>query len=206
MLRNNTELSKEHAVTHHNNHPNHKHVIFEHTFEQVPEAPNTGTVPDETALVGPATTRHYGGVEQEEALEIIGRLIKDARLEKGLRQQPFAKFAEVDTKTLASMEKGTRVPWETNQRKVEKALGWRAGSIQELLDNASATPKESVTLDSMQEGAAAESWQDLADAENGRIAEQEQPVTRAAQLTDEELLAELSYRFRNYKNRFLGEA
>lgn len=144
-----------------------------------------------------------GPVTEAEALEIIGRLIKEGRLEKDLRQLPFAKFAEVDTKTLASMEKGTRVAWETNQRKVEKALGWRAGSIQEVLDNAADTPRESVTLGSMKEGGAAETWQDLADAENDRA---EQPVTRANQLTDEELLAELSYRFRNYKNRFLSES
>ena len=47
------------------------------------------------------------------------------------------------------------------------------------------------------------------DPEMGRLAAEESraehPVTRANQLTDEELLAELSYRFRNYKNRFLAE-
>jgi transcriptional regulator with XRE-family HTH domain len=142
-------------------------------------------------------------VKDAEALEIIGALIKEGRLHKDLRQLPFAKFAEVDPKTLASMEKGTRVAWETNQRKVEKALGWRAGSIQEVLDNAADTPRESVTLASMQEGAGEASWQDLDREINGAP---EQPVTRASQLTDEELLAELSYRFRNYKNRFLGES
>ena len=142
-------------------------------------------------------------MDETEALEIIGRLIKEGRLERDLRQLPFAKAAEVDTKTLASMEKGTRVAWETNQRKVEKALGWRVGSIQEVLDNAADTPKESVTLASMKEGGADASWQDLA-AEESRVTEQ--PVTRANQLTDEELLAELSYRFRNYKNRFLADS
>jgi transcriptional regulator with XRE-family HTH domain len=145
-------------------------------------------------------------VTEAEALEIIGRLIKEGRLAIGLRQLPFAKFAEVDTKTLASMEKGTRVAWETNQRKVEKALGWRQGSIQELLDNVANdvdVPKDSITLESMKEGGAEATWQDLSDEEN-RVTEQ--PVTRANQLTDEELLAELSYRFRNYKNRFLSES
>ena len=145
---------------------------------------------------------NYGGVTELEALEIIGRLIKEGRLEKDLRALPFAKLSGVDTKTLASMEKGTRVAWETNQRKVEKALGWRAGSIQEVLDHAPDTPPESVTLASMQEGGEAATWQDLA-AEETRVTEQ--PVTRANQLTDEELLAELSYRFRNYKNRFLND-
>lgn len=142
-------------------------------------------------------------MDKSEALEIIGRLIKDGRLEKGLRQLPFADVAGLDTKTLASMEKGTREAWETNQRKVEKALGWRAGAIRDVIENAADTPKESVTLDSMKEGGAAETWQDLA-AEESKVTEQ--PVTRANQLTDEELLAELSYRFRNYKNRFHSDA
>jgi len=145
---------------------------------------------------------NYGAVNESEALEIIGRLIKEGRLEKDLRQRPFAIEAGVDTKTLATMEGGKRVAWETNQRKVEKALGWRVGSIQEVLDHAPDTPPESVTLASMKEGGEAASWQDLA-AEESKVTEQ--PVTRANQLTDEELLAELSYRFRNYKNRFLND-
>jgi transcriptional regulator with XRE-family HTH domain len=142
-------------------------------------------------------------VNEQEALETIGHLIAEARLDRGLRRLPFAKVAGVDIKTLTTMEQGKRIAWDTNQRKVEKALGWRVGSIQEVLDNAADTPKESVTLAFMQEGAGEASWQELAEEESGAT---EQRVTRASQLTDEELLAELSYRFRNYKNRFLGES
>ena len=178
-------------------------VVIEYAFDRVARSAKTGSLPRARPLVGSGSEVNYGAVTDSEALEIIGRLIKEGRLEKNLRQQPFAKFAEVDTKTLASMEKGTRVAWETNQRKVEKALGWRVGSIQEVLDHAPDTPKESVTLDSMKEGGAEASWQDLA-AEESKVTEQ--PVTRANQLTDEELLAELSYRFRNYKNRFLSDS
>lgn len=146
---------------------------------------------------------NYGAVNESEALETIGRLIKQGRLEKGLRALPFSKIAEVDTKTLASMEKGTRVAWETTQRKVETALGWRDGAIREVLDHAPDIPIESVTLASLQEGAGEASWEDLASEESRAT---EHPITRANQLTDEELLAELSYRFRNYKNRFLAES
>lgn len=142
------------------------------------------------------------GVTESEALETIGALIKQGRLEMGLAQQPFAKLSGVDTKTLASMEKGTRLAWETNQRKVEDALQWRAGSIQKVIDEAADTPRESVTLESLRDGGGEASWQALADEER---AAKEGPVTRANQLTDEELLAELSYRFRNYKNRFLPD-
>lgn len=139
-------------------------------------------------------------MNDSEALETIGHLIKQGRLELGYAQKPFATFAEVDTKTLATMEKGTRVAWETNQRKVEQALGWRVGSIQRVLDEAGDIPAGSVTLASMKEGAGESSWQDLDDEATAR---NNGPVTRANQLTDEELLAELSYRFRNYKNKTL---
>lgn len=139
-------------------------------------------------------------MNEEQALETIGHLIKEGRLALGYAQKPFATVSGVDTKTLATMEKGTRVAWETNQRKVEQALGWRVGSIQRVLDDAEDIPAGSVTLASMKEGAGEPSWQDL-DAEES--AKNKGPATRANQLTDEELLAELSYRFRNYKNKTL---
>jgi transcriptional regulator with XRE-family HTH domain len=145
---------------------------------------------------------HDEHVNESEALETIGHLIKKGRLEMGLAQKPFAIKAEVDAKTLSSMEKGTRVAWETNQRKVEHALNWRLGSIQSVIDNAADIPAGSVTLASMREGAAEATWQEL-DAEE--TAKREGPVTRANQLTDEELLAELAYRFRNYKNVIDGQ-
>lgn len=141
-------------------------------------------------------------MNESEALVVIGTLIKQARLQKGFAQKPFAVFAGVDTKTLASMENGTRMAWEVNQRKVEDALGWRAGAIQEVMDNAANTPAASVTLDTLREGGAEASWQDL-DAEEQ--AKKDGPVTRANLLTDEELLAELSYRFRNYHDRLHPE-
>jgi transcriptional regulator with XRE-family HTH domain len=140
-------------------------------------------------------------VNEQEILETIGQLIKEGRLELGLAQKPFAIHSGVDTKTLATMEKGTRVAWETNQRKVETALGWRIGSIQKAIDDAGHIPFGTLTLASMKEGGGEPTWQDLSEEENGKA---QGPVTRANQLSDEELLAELSYRFRNYKNRTMG--
>lgn len=135
---------------------------------------------------------------EEEALRTIARLIKDARLATGISQVAFAKQAEVDPKTYAAMEKGSRYPSENSQRKVERALNWRAGTIQKVLDEAADTPAGSVTLATMTDGAGEPTWADL-DREDA--AYREGPVTRANQLTDEELLAELTYRFRNYKTR-----
>lgn len=142
-------------------------------------------------------------MNNQQALKRIGLLIKEGRTKLGMTQIPFAKHVGIDTKTIASMEKGARVAWEVNQRKVETALGWRPGSIQEVIDDAENIPYESVTLDSMAEGAGHASWYDLDSQEALR---RNGPVARASQLTDEELLAELSYRFRNYKNRLNGES
>lgn len=140
-------------------------------------------------------------MNEAEALVTIGNLIKQGRLELGYSQKPFATSSGVDTKTLASMEKGTRVAWETNQRKVEQALGWRVGSIQAVLDDAENIPAGSVTLESMKEGAGEATWEELGAEEDGKS---QGPVRKASLLTDEELLAELSYRFRNYKDRING--
>lgn len=128
-----------------------------------------------------------------ETLQKLGQLIKDGRLEMGLAKQPFAIKAGIDPKTLSTMENGTRVPWETNQRKLEDALGWRPGSIQEVITRADVIPVESLTLDYMRQDAGAETWQDL-DAENTT---QTRPATRAGELSNEELIGELAYRLRN---------
>lgn len=134
-----------------------------------------------------------------ETLEKLGRLIRDGRLDKKLARQPFAKVVGIDPKTLASMENGTRIPWETNQRKLEEALGWRPGSIQEVIEKADIIPITSLTLEYMREAATESTWQDLDAEETDRT----RPVTRAGELSNEELIGELAYRLRN-KNIHTG--
>jgi hypothetical protein len=142
-------------------------------------------------------------VNEAEALKTIGELIVAGRVAMDVNQKPFAALAGVAIKTLDAMEKGRSVGWHTSQQKVEKALGWRTGSIQKVIDDAEHIPAGSLTLAAMKEGAGEATWGDLADEEDAkRIG----PVTRASKLTDEELLAELAYRFRNYKDRFNGES
>jgi len=135
-------------------------------------------------------------VEYTEALMTIGQLVQKGRLAMDLAQQPFAKAAGVDLKTLRSLEKGERAPWDTTQAKVEKALGWRQGVIKEILDHHEIIPAESVTAEYMREGSAEASWADLSAEEDEKL----KPVTRAGLLTNEELIGELAYRLRN-KNR-----
>lgn len=132
-------------------------------------------------------------MDTKQALETIGKLIASGRLKQGIAQQPFAKQVGVSYTTLRSMENGVRIPWDTNQRKIEDALGWRNGVIQEIIDGAENIPAESLTLDYMSEGAEESTWQDLDAAE----AHNNAPVTRAGQLSNEELIGELAYRLRN---------
>lgn len=133
-------------------------------------------------------------MDDKQTLETIGRLIRDARKEHGESQAALAKRAGVNAKTLWSAEAGARLTQDVNQYKLEHALGWRTGSIAELwADRADLQPGKITTAD-MREGAGIPTWSDLEQTAA-------QPLATAKDLTDEELLAELAYRFRNYKNR-----
>jgi len=139
-------------------------------------------------------------VNDTEALALIGQLIVNARVELKKSQLAFSKEAKVDVQTLRGIEKGNRLPLDVNQGKIERALGWRAGSIRELWDEREHTPKSKMTVEEMRRGAGESTWQDL-DKEHS-----EDRVMKASLLTDEELLAEIAYRFRNYKVQRNGES
>ena len=148
-------------------------------------------------LVVPAKKKQDDEVNDKETQQAIGKLIRTARIDRGESQAAFAKHADINPKTLWSAETGDRLPQDVNQRKIERALGWRAGSIADIwADRAELTPGL-VVLAKMQDGAGEATWHDL-DKED--VA----PLTKAMHLSDEELLAELSYRFRNYKNLTTG--
>lgn len=126
------------------------------------------------------------------ALERIGQLIRDARKEKGESMAALAERAGINSKTLWSAEKGERVPHDVNQLKIEKALGWRHGAMAEAYSGREGLAAENLTLEWMRAGGDATSWGDLARSVAA-------PLAKAIHLTDEELLAEISYRFRNYR-------
>ena len=139
-------------------------------------------------------------MKDSEALALIGQLVVNARVEQKKSQLAFSKEAGVDVQTLRSIEKGIRLPLDVNQGKIERALGWRAGAIRDTWDEREHTPKHNVTLEEMRRGAGESTWAELEQEHNGG------PVIKASLLSDEELLAELSYRFRNYKVQLNGES
>jgi hypothetical protein len=137
-------------------------------------------------------------MNDKETLQAIGRLIKEAHSRIYPSRRQFAILTEVDVKTIIGAEKGERELHPTTQRKIEKALGWRRGSIDDVWQHRSEIPAESLTIDEMERGVNDTTWEEM----------ETRPMTytKASQLTDEELLAELSYRFRNYKVRLNGES
>ena len=132
----------------------------------------------------------------QEILEALGRLIAAAHKDKYPSRRQFAIATGIDVKTITTAEKGTRELHPNSQRQIEKALGWRKGSIEEVWEHRDTLDPAKLTVADMERGAAADTW----------TGSDEPQVNRASQLTDEELLAELSYRFRNYKVRLNGES
>lgn len=121
---------------------------------------------------------------------MIGRLVATARVQEGKTQVVFAKEAGIDVKTLRALETGDRLLHDTKLHAIEKVLGWRAMSIRQIWDRREDIGLEAIVTDDMKLGAHQESWDEI-DAETGK------PVTKASQLTTEELLMELQYRVRH---------
>ncbi|WP_284975815.1 helix-turn-helix transcriptional regulator [Arthrobacter sp. efr-133-TYG-104] len=132
-------------------------------------------------------------MDELEALQTIGRLIKEERLAQGLSQVQLAKQAGTAIKTVRTLESGTRRTQEINQRKVEHALGWRPGSVADVLRGKSSFAPDMITPDDMRSGDEARPGPARSAVPSGRVA-------RASHLSDEELVAELTYRMM-HRNR-----
>ena len=139
-------------------------------------------------------------MKDTETLKLIGKLIQNARMELPTSQIAFAEQVSLNVQTLRTMERGDRLVQDVAQAKVEKGLGWRTGSIAEIWAEREDLVAENVTLDEMRRGAGEATFQEI--EKNGS----ESPVMKASMLSDEELLAELSYRFRNYKVQLNAES
>lgn len=113
--------------------------------------------------------------QDEQAMkERIGQLSEESRLEQGLSRPALAKKSGVSIKTIQTFELGQTWPQATRLRAITNALGWEARAVEKLLTSGAAP--ESVTVDDVRG--------------NGWGA----AVTRASDLSDEELLSELTMR------------
>lgn len=64
----------------------------------------------------------------------VGALVDQRRKHRGMSEAQLRDVADVDRKTLRALLDGTRWPQEETRMRVEAALGWVAGSIQDLRD------------------------------------------------------------------------
>jgi len=135
-------------------------------------------------------------MKEQETLEALGKLIAAAHKDKYPSRRQFAIATGIDVKTITTAEKGTRELHPNSQRRIEQALGWRKGSIEDVWAHRNTIDLSALTVAEMERGAPSAPGP----------ATEDTVVSRASQLTDEELLAEISYRFRNYKVRLNGES
>ncbi|MFJ2619731.1 helix-turn-helix transcriptional regulator [Glutamicibacter sp. NPDC087344] len=118
----------------------------------------------------------------------ISALAKEAREIAGLSRPDLSKSAGVAVKTIYSFENADTWPQATRLAAISNALGWEYEKIERLLN--SDRPPAEVTLQDL----AGSPWE-------------KNPVRNASDLSDEELLAELTFRFqqRNFELRQLRD-
>jgi len=139
-----------------------------------------------------------------ETLKAIARLITEARQDRYPSRRQFVFAAGIDVKTVVTAEKGERELHPHTQRKLEQALGWRKGAIADVWQHRSEIPAESLTVAEMERGAGDETWEDL----ESRAAQVSRSGSPLSHVLTEEIVAELMYRIRNYKEeieRLKGE-
>jgi hypothetical protein len=111
-----------------------------------------------------------------EMKQALGRLITAGRLELGKQRPEFSRMVELSLSGLKNIENGVAWPQDATTRNLEKALRWKAGVIDELLDR---------------EDLGTVALEDVTDvwAVAGI-----QPARKASELSTDELLAELTHR------------
>jgi|GEM_PF-6151445 len=101
----------------------------------------SGAQEDEASASAPATD--IDGPDINEGLEeweevhtdmTVGENIADRRTALGMSQKELALAARVDVRTIHNAERDKHVPHVKNLRRIEAALQWRPGILQQLAD------------------------------------------------------------------------
>lgn len=116
----------------------------------------------------------------------IGRLAQQRRGQIGMGRVPFAKEFGVGDSTVKTFEFGRTEPSSISKPKIERGLGWKPGIIQDVLDAAEGgqTNPSEIDLEYM----------------DGR--EIPEPASKASELDDVELLAEVIRRLEGWRDAF----
>jgi DNA-binding XRE family transcriptional regulator len=127
----------------------------------------------------------------EALLRRLGQLAKQRREEIGLGRQTFAKEAGLGSdRTMVQFEFGRTLPSMVSQRKIEKALGWRLGSIEKTLRQINRMASE-IDMHEL-------------DAEDSLYLES-QELKSLALYTDDELMDELRRRLKSDRRVATGQ-
>lgn len=122
----------------------------------------------------------------ETGIERFSRLLRIELSQRGLKPEPFSKVVGATSRTVENWLGGHRKPTPTSHGAIERALGWKAGSIEAMFDE---SPFQTVH------------W----DLDEVRLPDPEkQPVARAAELSDDELLTEVTRRFKTYADKAMS--
>jgi len=138
----------------------------------------------------------------DEGWALLGTLVRRRREYLELRQGDLAQYGGPGVSTVGKIERGEQghFPLRTRQQ-LEIALGWRRGMVGQILE----APEEpwwdhQGIREDFIDGVVTDDVPDLTHpaGPTGR-------VHRAADLTDDELLAELTFRMKRYANERTGE-
>lgn len=120
---------------------------------------------------------------QKDLVRQLGMFAKQRREEIGLGGIALAKEAGIEaTETIVDFEHGKHLPSGDTQRKLEKALGWRLGAIEDVMGIAD-REASALTMEEL-------------DAEDSLYLASRGAVSSLAFVSDDDLLAEVARRFR----------
>lgn len=124
---------------------------------------------------------HASEVETEAMVRRLGELAKQRREEIGVNREVLAKEAGIESEdTIRDFEYGRSLPSADTQQKLEKALSWRLGVIEKIMETSG---RDAGTL-RMEE----------LDAEDSLHLDMHGGVTSLTSASDGELLAEVARR------------
>lgn len=156
----------------------------------------------------PLTCRHWTGLVvtcagtvlgMTDAWKEAGRIGKLRRERIGLKQEDLRLYGGPKVSTVGKFERGTQAQFPTRtQHQIENALGWPRGSIDDIRRT-------------IEDG----NWEFWKNDYEERLVEDDIPdlsapvdldrqVRRASELSDDELLAELTYRIKKYASELGG--
>jgi len=134
----------------------------------------------------------------ENGWQVIGRLARARRERLGLRQEQLRDLGGPGVVTVGKIERAAQATFPLRtQQQMEKALGWARGTIHDVVEAVDQAKDWDAIGPDWEVDLVERDLPDLTKAP-GDDEDELVPAKRAAELSDAELLAELTYRVRQY--------